>query len=260
MKCCRSNRITGLRAQAKPIVNLNFALARKSLRPFQDHAKSVGCLDPEQSAPRTNGMKNIMRSKTTKALFHYWTALRGDRQLPRRDEIRPADIHALLPEIFILQRQVDGAVRFRLAGTHVCDLFGQELRDQHFATLWLGEGRQEIADVAGQVMTHCAPMLLSSSGATGAGDRLDVEVLLVPLASPDGKGDRVLGALSPLSRPIWLHMTRLTHLVTEGLQILNADAHSALEASAAAADVAVARVDDRSRVPYLRILEGGRRC
>ncbi|MQW87294.1 PAS domain-containing protein [Sinorhizobium saheli] len=161
-----------------------------------------------------------MRSRTTTELFQYWNATRGDRDLPRRDEIQPADIRTLLPELFILQRQADGTIRFRLAGTHVCALFGQELRDQLFSALWVAGEAGLAARIADHVMARRTPMLLSALGTTGDGDRLDIELLLAPLASPDGKGDRVLGALSPLSRPPWLHMTPLAHLVAQDLRQL----------------------------------------
>lgn len=207
---------------------------------------------------RNNDRSGKMRSRTTMELFQYWNEVRGGRDLPRRDEIQPADIRSLLPNVFILQAQADGGIHFRLAGTHICGLFGDELRHRQFSALWLGGQQEEAARIAGQVVKRCMPMLLAASGATATGDRLDVEILLTPLASPDGTGDRILGALSPLSRPIWLHMKPLQHLVLES----RCAALPASECSTTAG-LTGSRIDACDRpfrmAQHLRVFEGGRR-
>ncbi|WP_082910384.1 PAS domain-containing protein [Sinorhizobium glycinis] len=204
-----------------------------------------------------------MRSRTTMELFQYWNAVRGDRDLPRRDEIDPAHIRSLLPDLFILQRQTNGGIGFRLAGTRVCALFGRELRDRQFADLWLASDADGIARTADQVMTQLTPVLLYASGAAESGEELDVELLLAPLASPDGTNDRLLGALSALSHPAWLHMTPLMRLVATGLSLPDASRNSPLDRSyeistGAKVGVAGGRGRDNRRVPHLRILEGGK--
>ncbi|WP_084811319.1 PAS domain-containing protein [Ensifer sp. BR816] len=204
-----------------------------------------------------------MHSRTTMELFQYWNTVRGDRDLPRRDEIDPAHIRSLLPDLFILQRQANGDIGFRLAGTRVCALFGRELRDRKFADLWLDAEADGIARTADQVMTQCTPMLLYARGATEAGEELDVELLLSPLASADGTNDRLLGALSALSRPAWLHMTPLTHLVASGLSLPDVSPDLPLDrphGSSAGTKVNVAgrRGRDNLNVLHLRILQGGK--
>ncbi|APG90844.1 PAS domain-containing protein [Sinorhizobium americanum] len=205
-----------------------------------------------------------MCRRTTMELFQYWNAVRGNRDLPRRDEIDPAHIRSLLPDLFILQRQASGDVRFRLAGTGVCALFGHELRDGQFCDLWLDSEADGIARVADDVMTQMTPMLLYARGSTEAGDELDVELLLAPLASPDGMNDRLLGALSALARPVWLHMTPLTHLVTTGLSLPDASPNLPLDRSyapSAETNSRVARLvgGNNRNVSHLRILDGGKR-
>lgn len=196
-------------------------------------------------------------------LFQYWNAIRAERDLPRRDEIDPGQIRSLLPNLFILQRQADGDIRFRLAGTHVCALFGQELRDQKFAALWLDGEADKTARIAEQVMAQHAPVLLSAWGATGTAEPLDTELLLAPLASRDGTGDRVLGALSPLSRPAWLHMTPIAHLLTRGLRFLDPARNALPERPEIVSNVTEASPDGHGgmmvrKVRHLRVLEGGR--
>lgn len=201
-----------------------------------------------------------MRSKTTIELFRYWNTLRGERDLPRRDEIEPQEICALLPNLFILEQHPSGDIRFRLAGTHVCALFGRELRGQLFGVLWPGSEAGEAVQIADQVMTQRALAALSACGLTAGGDRVETELLLTPLGSPQGDSDRILGSLAPLSRPSWLHMTPLECLVAQGLQILGGGRGSRSDiADAPLADDATTHHEEICRkVQHLRIFEGGR--
>ena len=45
-----------------------------------------------------------MKHKTSNILYSYWNKVRGDRVTPRRFEIEPAQIAAILPATFILER------------------------------------------------------------------------------------------------------------------------------------------------------------
>lgn len=203
-----------------------------------------------------------MRSKTAMELFQYWNTVRGDRPLPRRDEIAPAEIRSLLPDLFMLQRQADGTSRFRLAGTRVCALFGAELRDRQFSALWQQSDKAELACFPERVMTRCTPMLISAVGRSAAGDALQVELLLTPLASADGNNDRVLGTLSPLSRPPWLHVTPVANLAASGLTILDPTMNIPLDdLHVPPGTTAVGVMDGRApgRMLHLRVRDGGRR-
>ncbi|MCA1406784.1 PAS domain-containing protein [Ensifer sp. IC3342] len=201
-----------------------------------------------------------MRSKTTIELFRYWNTLRGERDLPRRDEIEPQAICALLPSLFILERQPSGDIRFRLAGTHVCALFGRELRGQPFGTLWPASEAGEAVRIADQVMTQPSLAALSACGLTAGGERLETELLLTPLGSPQGDSDRILGSLAPLSRPSWLHMTPLERLVSQGLQILGSGrgGRSDMAEASPAIDAKRHREEIGRKIQHLRIFEGGR--
>ncbi|MDX0567511.1 PAS domain-containing protein [Sinorhizobium medicae] len=199
-----------------------------------------------------------MRSRTTVELFQYWNDVRGNRVLPRRDEIQPGDIRSLLPNVFILQTEPAGGIYFRLAGTNICSLFGNELRHRQFSSLWRGDQQEDIGRIARQAIESCTPIVLAASGATAAGDWLDLEILMTPLASRDGKGDRVLGALSPLSGPMWLHMMPLQHLMLEQVQ-----ENSEVPEMLTRAGNTVIRLDTHRspirRAQHLPVFEGGRR-
>jgi hypothetical protein len=77
-----------------------------------------------------------MRHSASRALFAHWNERRGTRPLPERDDIEPAAIRAALGDIFILGVDPGEDLRFRVAGTRVCALFGRELKGEGFIALW----------------------------------------------------------------------------------------------------------------------------
>ncbi len=79
--------------------------------------------------------ESSLRRKLLEAGYHvklvdtvaYWRSLHRRGQLPTRADIDPAQIRTLLPCLALLDAQTpDGTPRYRLAGTGVVELFGQE--------------------------------------------------------------------------------------------------------------------------------------
>lgn len=196
-----------------------------------------------------------MRSNTSMQLFQYWNFIRGDRELPCRGEIEPSAIRTLLPELFILERDRFGGMKFRLAGTHVCALFDHDLRGEQFSMLWFGSQAGRLLQIGRQVMTQHVPVMLSAKARTEDGRELETEALLLPLASSAGRSDRILGSLSPLSRPYWLHATAVCGLDVTGLRVLDPDRTAAFVKEPA---VEEAFSPEIRRVQHLRVFEGGR--
>ena len=61
-------------------------------------------------------------------LLRYWDDKRGGRPMPARRDIDPFEIPDLLPHVFLVDVGHDPLVfRFRLAGTEVNRLFGEEI-------------------------------------------------------------------------------------------------------------------------------------
>lgn len=208
-----------------------------------------------------------MRSKTTIEVYAYWDELRGHRDVPARGQIEPADIRHILPDLFILEKTPRGEIRFRLAGTRICALFARELRGTRFDALWLGEQTTRLERIASDVMARKAPVVLTAAAIAGTADDLPTELVLLPLKSPDGSVDRIIGALVPLSRPHWLGATPVNFLDLGGIRVLDVEKTSPflqnrpeipLPANPrSVADNGLAGAI--RRVLHLRVLEGGRR-
>ena len=76
-----------------------------------------------------------MKTTNAQAIFAYWDRLRGARSAPERGEIEPGAVRHALLDTFILENGADG-LTIRLAGTRLCALFGGELKDRSFNSLW----------------------------------------------------------------------------------------------------------------------------
>jgi hypothetical protein len=142
-----------------------------------------------------------MRQDATRRLYGYWQRLRAGRIAPEREEIEPADISGLLRDMFILGRDPTAveshAWRFRLAGTRVSALAGQELKGRLYADLWDREGASDGERLAAGVANDAFPVVAGVSGLLESGEGADLELLLLPLRHEGRLGVRVMGGLFP---------------------------------------------------------------
>ena len=145
-----------------------------------------------------------LKHKTSETLFHYWNKVRGDRKMPRRFEIEPGKITAILPSTFILERIDAETYRFRLAGTHVCEIFGTELRGANFLDGWSATDRLSLVRHFAALAKQGAVETIHLEAAPLARASTPFEVVLLPLHHMSDDVDRVLGAFSPLDPPHWL--------------------------------------------------------
>ncbi len=144
-----------------------------------------------------------MKHEGSTSLFQYWNRLRGERPVPRRTDIEPADIKHLLADTFILEQDVRGEPVFRLAGTRLCATYGRELKGFAFTSLWSPKDRAEIADLTRGALANKIVGTVCFDGVSREGRLNPFELLMLPL---DGGRDhpRALGSLISLEKPFWL--------------------------------------------------------
>jgi hypothetical protein len=145
-----------------------------------------------------------MKHKTSRVLFSYWNDVRADRVAPQRFEIDPSRISAILPYTFILERRDAETYRFRLAGTRMCDIFGQELRGTNFLDGWMTIDRLPLLRQFSTLTRQGSVGIVHMEVAAIAEEAIEGEVLLLPLRHTRDSIDRVLGSFSPLQSPSWL--------------------------------------------------------
>lgn len=145
-----------------------------------------------------------MRHASSRALYDYWNTRRGMRPAPERGDIDPAAIRHILADTFVLHVDPIEQSRFRLAGTRVCSLFGREIRDEPFLQIWTMENRTAVQEALTTVSDDISGIVGSAIGLSQAGDRIDLELLLLPLRSTGRAQTSALGVLAPLSPTYWL--------------------------------------------------------
>ena len=113
---------------------------------------------------------------------------------------RANDHPDLITNIFMIQSTQDGAWIFRTAGDGVSQLLGRTLPNHDFLALWTGPDRSMVSGLLDAVRLDSAPGVIRGSGETLTGQRVEVEITLMPLAqsSVDGNVTRFLGLYQTL--------------------------------------------------------------
>lgn len=161
-----------------------------------------------------------MKHITTRTLFSYWDALRGERAAPDRGEIEPGEIRHVLADTFILEITAERQAAIRLAGTRICAFFGRELRGETFQDLWHGEALAELERAIDTVLEDSAGVVAGLRAATDEGASIDFEMILLPLRHRGNSQARLLGALSPAVVPPWTGLYPIRHLAMTSLRVL----------------------------------------
>lgn len=127
----------------------------------------------------------------------YWTALKGSRQMPSRLEIDPRGIEGALAHTFMIERIAPGVGRIRLAGSHLNDLMGMEIRGMPLTALIAPEHRARFADYLEQVFTAPAQLIADLSAERGLGKpKCQARMLVLPLTDDENRVTRALGCLA----------------------------------------------------------------
>jgi hypothetical protein len=151
-----------------------------------------------------------MKHAASRELYAYWEDRRGGRLAPERADIEPGAIRQALSDTFILElSDAFNAHTFRLAGTRVCALFGRELKGESFVNLWSIGSRQAIGDLLTISNEESVGTVAGVTAENVASDRVDLELLLLPLGLRRPRLTRTIGVLAPLKAPPWLGTTSI---------------------------------------------------
>lgn len=124
----------------------------------------------------------------------YWHALRGQRPMPRRSEVDPRGIENALEYAFILEQIAPGVGRLRIAGSHLSDLLGMEVRGMPLSAFFMPEARDDLAACMEKVCAAPTIATLTLEAEPGIGKPvLEARLLLLPLSDEGGEVNRILG-------------------------------------------------------------------
>jgi hypothetical protein len=117
-------------------------------------------------------------------LYAYWVDRRGERSMPRREDIDPAQLKLLLPDLIISELEpAPLRIRYRLVGTRVAEVTGLDYTGLYLDEVDFGKGDEE--DWLAQyvwIFAQRAPIFGKSSASSRQGDRkVEYEYTILPL-------------------------------------------------------------------------------
>ena len=145
-------------------------------------------------------MSNFMSATRFNAITEvegYWEAIRAGRLVPRRSDIDPRGIERALEFAFILERVAPGIARMRVAGSHLSDIMGMEVRGMPLSAFVTPTGRNDMSEVLEQVFDSPARATLDLMSPSAIGKpAIDAKLVLLPMKSDLGDISRALGCFA----------------------------------------------------------------
>ncbi|MEM9248270.1 MAG: PAS domain-containing protein [Pseudomonadota bacterium] len=170
---------------------------------MSDHGEGPGVSRDEQKRPKDAGdvvalhtFGDDLRFPALTQLERYWQDLRGSRLVPARSEVDPRHIEDVLDCAFIVERIAPGMARFRVAGMHLSDLMGMEVRGMPLSAFFTPDARRTLSDGLEHAFDDPAVVRLSLQAETSIGrPEMEGRLLLLPLKSDFGDVSRALGCM-----------------------------------------------------------------
>jgi hypothetical protein len=136
-----------------------------------------------------------MRHKSTQLVFDYFNLVRNGESAPLRADIAPQALKTVLPDVFMLETGPFGGLRFRLAGTRVCAILGQEARGTDLLSYFASPQRHKMKLASESVLANRVPLVCAVNGFATDVEPQAYEMLLLPLRSRADTCDRLLGSI-----------------------------------------------------------------
>ncbi len=137
-----------------------------------------------------------MDHPNTQTLYRYWEELRAGRDAPSRSEVDPRRISGALETMFILESLENGQLRFRLAGTRLCEWLGMEARGCVAEAVMARGHERELADLGRRVLNTPAIGVMRVRALDGRDTDWSGECLMLPLRSEMGDMARIIGCVN----------------------------------------------------------------
>lgn len=127
-------------------------------------------------------------------LLAYWHQKRGQRAMPARADIEPAELKALLPHIFMVDVEYEPfRLRYRLVGSALVDVLGQDIKGKYLDEMPL-LFRTFAAGAYEEVLKVRGPCYKEVRG-IAAYFRVAYRRLLLPLSTDGQTINIILGAI-----------------------------------------------------------------
>jgi hypothetical protein len=129
-------------------------------------------------------------------LFRSWEMLRAERPCPAREDFDMASLKSVLADMVVIDRDyLRNSFKYRLAGSHVCDLFKQNLTGGNVLAGWDSFESDVLSRHLMTVVNQMQPAVIRMRLVTDRGQAVAAEMLLLPVRMRDSQRVQVLGGL-----------------------------------------------------------------
>lgn len=109
------------------------------------------------------------------------------------------DFPGLVGRLFVLNHIADGDYSFRRVGYSLERLFGRQLTEHNFLSIWSEPDRQLVSAALCTATPDRGPALIRARGETLTGRRVDLEFALAPIPGRSGAPTRYLGVCQTMT-------------------------------------------------------------
>lgn len=135
----------------------------------------------------------------SQTLLNYWQALPKRKGVPAKSDLDPSAIRSILPHIFIVETIADRPdYRFRLFGTHLVELVGSDKTGETFSTALGPDYAEALHQLYRPVIEEKCCVLTRERLMDPGRDHIEVEIMRVPFADPEGSVRFIVGAFTGL--------------------------------------------------------------
>lgn len=153
------------------------------------------------------GPEREIRFTVNKKLFEHWKISAPGAPLPARRDLDLRTLAPILGNMAVLERAKDGAAyRFRLAGTELRKIFGEELTGGDLLLGWRGRDREIASTMLDIAMQDHVPLVMRFGIALSVSHREVVEAVFLPMAEEN----QMIATFAVEQPPHWLGIQKVT--------------------------------------------------
>lgn len=171
-----------------PFRNLHWQTARDRMLCY---TASIGDDENSLSEGKSRSFRAHLPHPHFTQLLDYWCGKRGE-SIPRKADIDPLDIPALLPFIQIHARQADGRYLCRLSGTAIVEALAMETTGQYLDDILPAHHLKSRTTILDRCLKRQLPSFYSGRLAMPGREFLPFHRLVLPLRSSEEKADFAL--------------------------------------------------------------------
>jgi hypothetical protein len=142
-------------------------------------------------------MEELKAHPNTQAVLDAWRRLSEGNVA--NDGPTTDDYPGLVGSLFVLNHVADRDYSFTRVGHALERLFGRQLVDHNFLSIWSETDRRLINAALTSAIADRGPTLIRARGETLIGKRVDLEISLAPLFGRPGAANRFLGLCQTMS-------------------------------------------------------------